>query len=71
MAGVHCPTMKYDKEDIMKNKISFIEIENFKTFDKLKIDGLKRVNLISGKNNLGKTAVLEAIRLNVSSINIL
>ena len=53
----------------MKNKISFIEIENFKTFDKLKIDGLKRVNLISGKNNLGKTAVLEAIRLNVSSIN--
>mgnify|MGYP003526157089 FL=1 len=69
MDGVDYLTMKYDKEDIMKNKISFIEIENFKTFDKLKIDGLKRVNLISGKNNLGKTAVLEAIRLNVSSIN--
>ena len=54
----------------MKNKISFIEIENFKTFDKLKIDGFKRVNLISGKNNLGKTALLEALNLNASSIDI-
>lgn len=69
MDGVDCLTMKYDKEETMKNKISFIEIENFKTFDKLKIDDFRRVNLISGKNNLGKTAVLEAIRLNVSSIN--
>ena len=70
MVGVHCQIMKYDKEDIMKNKISFIEIENFKTFDKLKIDGFKRVNLISGKNNLGKTALLEALNLNASSIDI-
>ncbi len=60
MDGVDYLIMKYDKEDIMKNKISFIEIENFKTFDKIKIDGFKRVNLISGKNNLGKTALLEA-----------
>ncbi len=42
---------------------------DYKTFDRLKIDGFKRVNLISGKNNLGKTALLEAIRLNLSSIN--
>lgn len=69
MVGVVCLIMKYDREDIMKNQISFIEIENFKTFDKLKIDELKRVNLISGKNNLGKTALLEALNLNLSSID--
>ena len=54
----------------MENKISFIEIENFKTFERIKIDDFEMVNLISGKNNLGKTALLEAIRLNTSSIDI-
>lgn len=53
----------------MNNQISFVEIENFKTFDKLKINGFKRVNLISGKNNLGKTALIEALNLNLSSID--
>ena len=66
MVGADCLIMKYDKEE---NMISFIEIENFKTFDKLKIEGFKRVNLISGKNNLGKTALIEALNLNLSSID--
>ncbi|PSB58574.1 AAA family ATPase [Chamaesiphon polymorphus] len=44
--------------------IKDIEITNFRCFDRLKVSGFKRVNLISGKNNVGKTALLEAIFLN-------
>ncbi len=41
--------------------LTSIQIENFRCFDQLKVDGLSRVNLIAGKNNVGKTAFLEAI----------
>ena len=44
--------------------IKKITIENFRCFDKLKVGGFEKVNLISGKNNAGKTALLEAIFLN-------
>jgi AAA15 family ATPase/GTPase len=44
--------------------IKDIEINNFRCFDRLKVSGCKRINLISGKNNVGKTALLEAIFLN-------
>jgi AAA15 family ATPase/GTPase len=44
--------------------IEDIEITNFRCFDRLKVSGYKRINLISGKNNVGKTALLEAIFLN-------
>lgn len=40
-----------------------LHIENFKRFRSLDIPQLKRVNLISGRNNTGKTALLEAIML--------
>jgi AAA15 family ATPase/GTPase len=40
-----------------------INIENYKLFKHLKIEGLKRVNLFAGKNNCGKTALLEALRI--------
>jgi AAA15 family ATPase/GTPase len=40
-----------------------IEINNFRCFESTKISGLKRVNLIGGKNNAGKTAFLEALLL--------
>jgi AAA15 family ATPase/GTPase len=43
--------------------IEDIEINNFRCFDRLKVSGCKRINLISGKNNVGKTALLEAIFL--------
>lgn len=36
-------------------------IKNFRCFDNLKLDNLARVNLIAGKNNVGKTALLEAL----------
>jgi len=37
------------------------EISNFRGIDNLKIGKLKRINLISGKNNSGKTSLLEAL----------
>lgn len=36
-------------------------IRNYRLFQELKINSLKRVNLIIGKNNVGKSSVLEAI----------
>lgn len=41
-----------------------IKIKNFRCFDDLRVSDFGRVNLISGKNNVGKTALLEAIFLN-------
>ncbi|MGK7938600.1 MAG: ATP/GTP-binding protein [Crocosphaera sp.] len=46
--------------------IKDIEIENFRCFEFTKIEGFERVNLIGGKNNSGKTALLEAITINQS-----
>lgn len=40
-----------------------ISIKNFRLFQDLKIDSLNRVNLITGKNNSGKTSLLEALCL--------
>ncbi len=40
--------------------ITEIEIKNFKCFEDFKANGFKRVNLIVGKNNVGKTALMEA-----------
>lgn len=46
--------------------ITDIQIENFRCFNKSHIKGFKRINLIGGKNNSGKTAFLEAVYLNVA-----
>ena len=40
-----------------------LKITNFRVFDSLKIEGLSKINLFVGKNNSGKTSVLEAIFL--------
>lgn len=40
-----------------------LHIKNFRGFRDLKIEPLKRVNLITGQNNTGKTGVLEALVL--------
>ena len=36
-------------------------IKNFRCFSDIAIEGLERVNLITGKNNVGKTALIEAL----------
>lgn len=40
-----------------------ITIKNFRCFTALELSQLGRINLIAGKNNTGKTAVLEAIQI--------
>ena len=37
------------------------QIKNFRGFEDIRIEGLGQINLITGKNNVGKTALLEAI----------
>jgi AAA15 family ATPase/GTPase len=51
----------------MKHLLEIIEIKDFKCFKDFKAEGFKRVNLIGGKNNVGKTAFMEACCINVSS----
>jgi predicted ATPase len=43
--------------------LSSFEAVNFRTFRNLKLPRLGRVNLIVGRNNTGKTSLLEALRL--------
>lgn len=45
------------------------EIQDFRGFDHLVIEPLARVNLIAGKNNVGKTALLEALFLHIGAHN--
>jgi AAA15 family ATPase/GTPase len=47
-----------------------ITINNFKAFYDFKIEGLTQINLISGKNNVGKTTFLESCYLNLVSNDI-
>lgn len=47
----------------MEPRMTALSIERFRALRKLEIDGLGRVNLITGRNNTGKSSVLEAIRI--------
>lgn len=43
--------------------IGRIELENYRGFRQYKLSSLARVNLLVGKNNSGKTSILEAVHL--------
>lgn len=47
--------------------IKDLKFSNFKCFKKLEVANIKRVNLIGGKNNIGKTSFMEGIELFTSS----
>jgi hypothetical protein len=48
-----------------KNKLRLpnLEIRNIRAFEHLVVERLGRVNLITGRNNVGKTSLLEAVYL--------
>jgi len=54
----------------MSHLLEYIDINEFKCFKNFHAEGFKRVNLISGKNNVGKTAFIEACWINLHSKNI-
>jgi AAA15 family ATPase/GTPase len=41
--------------------IKKFKVENYKAFENLEIPNLSRLNLVGGKNNVGKTSLLEAL----------
>ncbi len=47
-----------------------IKIENFRCFQSFELQQLGRVNLLVGKNNSGKTSILEAIQILSSQNNL-
>jgi len=47
----------------MTPRIGSLTIGGFRVFRELKLQGLGRVNLITGRNNTGKSSVLEALRI--------
>ena len=49
------------------NYISSVVIDDFKCYQQLEVDDFKRVNLIGGKNNIGKTTLIEALYISKSS----
>jgi len=53
-----------------KNQLMFFKVIRYKGIRDLHLSGLKRVNLITGENNIGKTSVLEAIFINANSESI-
>jgi len=49
--------------------LNSLEVRQFRVFRHLRVERLGRVNLIVGKNGVGKTALLEALRLYVSQVS--
>lgn len=52
---------KKEGDDRMDNMIRYLNIENFRGIQKLSIEDMRRLVLLSGNNNVGKSTVLEAI----------
>lgn len=49
--------------------IESVEIKNYKVIDYFKVENLTNINFFVGKNNCGKTSLLEAIFLNLEPSN--
>ena len=49
--------------ELTQSQFSDVRVQRYRGLDGLALDGLKRINLIAGVNNAGKTSLLEAIYL--------
>ena len=49
--------------ELTQSQFSDLHVQRYRGLDGLALDGLKRINLIAGVNNAGKTSLLEAIYL--------
>ncbi len=59
-------TAPHGDDDRNEYAISSIQIENYRIFEQFAIPRLGRVNLIAGKNNVGKSCLLEALQVYAS-----
>jgi len=50
--------------------ITSFQVSNYRQFEDLTVEGLKRLNLIVGENSVGKSSLLEAIWLHVNEGNV-
>jgi len=55
--------------EVINKKMKNLNISNYKCLEKIQISGLKKVNLFTGKNNTGKSTILEALSLFASKGN--
>lgn len=60
----------YNKTEEGGRHFASVSIENFRCFKMFSMDSFGRINLIGGKNNSGKTSLLEALFLLVGGSNI-
>ncbi len=46
-----------------KGHLKQLDIKQYRNIENLKFEGLSKVNIIIGENNVGKTSILETIRI--------
>ncbi len=63
------PSGEEKKGTKMGNMISNLNIENFRGIQKLSINDMRRLVLLAGKNNVGKSSVLEAVFLMMAHLS--
>ena len=61
MSGGRRPWQPFN--ELTQSQFSDVRIQRYRGLDGLALEGLKRINLIAGVNNAGKTSLLEAIYL--------
>ncbi len=54
-------------KELLNFKLKNFQVNNFRGFKNLEVKDFKTINLFTGKNNTGKTSLLEAINLALSS----